>query len=59
MRLALAELPKGTILYNVHVRESANSDLALLGELVTESEFVASEYGDKQLFFQHMRHRHP
>lgn len=59
MRLALAEsIPEGTVLYAVQVREDADSELTLLGELVTESEFVASEYGDKRLFFQHMRHRH-
>jgi hypothetical protein len=61
VRLALkSEIPAGTPLYDVMAGGNADDDgseLVAVGQLVTDSAFVASEYGDERLFFQHMRHR--
>lgn len=52
-REELAKVPVGTVLYNVYALETQNSEKVLIGTLSTNSEFVASEYGDKTLYFQH------
>lgn len=43
----------GEVLYRVYASETKTSSLKLIGDLVLNSEFVASEYGDHKLFFQH------
>jgi hypothetical protein len=48
-RVALAGLAPGTVLYDV------SGDGTALGTLTLESAFVASSFGDEQLFFRHTR----
>ncbi|EIE19287.1 hypothetical protein COCSUDRAFT_58584 [Coccomyxa subellipsoidea C-169] len=57
MRLSLAQIAAGSLLFEVQVRESATAELESIGSIVMESEFLASGFGDEVLFFQHMRHR--
>ena len=54
-RLNIVErLTPGTVIYMVYGRPTANfTDALLIGELVSDSEFIASEYGDTLLFFRH------
>lgn len=52
-RVVLARIPAGTRLYRVFARRDALSEEEDIGELVTESEMVASKYGDEGLFIQH------
>lgn len=54
LRNLLGRLNPGRTLYKVLVSGEDNpTTFKLIGELVLESDFVASEYGDKVLFFQH------
>lgn len=57
MRLALATLPAGTVLYDILLRADGNEAGESVGTLVTESEFVPSKFGDDALFFRHPSHR--
>ena len=58
MRTALAQVPSGTTLYSMHLMESPEDETGVkVGTLVTESEMVASKFGDDDLFFKHMRTR--
>ena len=59
MRTALGALPAGTVLYNVLLTASREPDAErhMAGTITMTSEFLASKFGDEQLFFQHMRHR--
>ena len=50
-RKSLADIPIGTHLYRVE--SSQGRAVIHIGDLYTTSEFIASEYGDCQLFFQH------
>lgn len=52
-RKDLAHVPPGTELYEISVKQSASAEEEKIGVLVTQSGFVASAYGDTQLFFQH------
>lgn len=54
-REELSQIPSGSTLYSVFTRRHAGSNLVKVGYLVTRSEFVASRYGDENLFFQHQR----
>jgi len=56
-RLGLAEIPPGMTLYTVSVKKDRESAAEVIGSLTTTSTFIASEYGDQKLFFQHMSHR--
>jgi len=65
-RQAVAKLPAGTTvfdLYGVDPTASGSTDprqqAQLMGQIHTDSEFVASFYGDSQLFFRHQRFRVP
>jgi hypothetical protein len=58
-RKELGDIPENTILYWVAVKRTAAAPEELIGELITQSRFVASEYGDEKLFFQHQRLRNP
>ena len=59
MRIALGNLPIGTVLYNVLLTATREADAVrhLVGSITTTSKFLASKFGDENLFFQHMRHR--
>jgi hypothetical protein len=50
-RLDLATIPVGTKIFTVKCSDSGQ----VIGQLKTKSEFVASAYGDSQLFFRHHR----
>ncbi len=64
-REALATLPVGMTLWDITAKRNSPAVLGAdegkngihIGQMVTTSEFVASEYGDNRLFFQHMQHR--
>ena len=59
-RRALSHIPVGTAIYSIRLREAEGAELGpAIGHVVTASKFVASDYGDKHLFFQHMQHRQP
>jgi hypothetical protein len=63
----LATIAAGTLLFSVHAVDPEQIDNRLIGKpeyrqsaqqigyIVTDSEFVASFYGDSQLFFRHQR----
>ena len=53
-RVALATIPAGTSLYEVRAR-TRDDRIYPLARLVTQSPFLASQYGDESLFFQHQR----
>ena len=55
-RADLAKLPPGTLLFYVYAGPSADESQRI-GELRTTSRFIASAFGDSQLFFQHVRFR--
>ena len=51
LRLQLGRLASGTPLYHVFAED--NNGRRLLGKLVLEGEFISSEFGDYNLFFEH------
>jgi hypothetical protein len=55
-RETLAGLPLGTV-FEVHAAEGPDAPLVHIGDIVATSQPVASEYGDKGLFFRHRRGR--
>ncbi|OQV17763.1 putative Inhibitor of Bruton tyrosine kinase [Hypsibius exemplaris] len=57
LRIHLARIPQGSLLYNVYARRIPGGPTDHIGELVSRSAFVASQYGDEKLFFQHARKR--
>lgn len=54
-RKKMAGLMPGNVLYEIYAKEKRGKEGAFtkIGELILESEFVASKYGDQKLFFQH------
>lgn len=55
-RTELGKIPVGTVLYEIWGQEEKDSkEMKHLGDIVTESPFVASQFGDKELNFQHAR----
>ncbi|HRI68444.1 MAG TPA: hypothetical protein PK156_29650 [Polyangium sp.] len=54
-RQALAKIPAGTVLFKVFAAPALDKPSTLVGELRQDSAWVASEYGDTRLFFQHDR----
>ncbi len=54
-RQALAKIPAGTVLFKVFAAPTLEKPSTLVGELRQDSAWVASEYGDTRLFFQHDR----
>jgi hypothetical protein len=52
-RTVLAEVPEGTVLYDVVAYRRATSPGVAIGRLISRSAFVASQYGDEKLYFQH------
>jgi hypothetical protein len=57
LRTELQEIPANTVLYTISVKKSLDAPAEEIGELITRSNFIASEYGDSKLFFQHMSRR--
>ena len=52
----LSSLQSNTVLYEVYAQgETADSGSIHIGQLILRSQFIASRYGDEQLFFQHQR----
>jgi len=58
-RVGLGEIPAGTVLYTVSVKAKRGAQEEVIGRLKTSGKFIASEYGDSKLFFQHQKHRNP
>lgn len=54
-REALMTIPASSELYEAWVRYTADGELIRAGAVVTTSEFVASEFGDRVLHFHHRR----
>jgi hypothetical protein len=52
-RRRLASLGAGLVLYRVHLSPAIDQPATPVGELVLDSSFVASRYGDERLFFRH------
>ncbi|MBP9682317.1 MAG: hypothetical protein KBD76_13000 [Bacteriovorax sp.] len=52
-KLAADQYSKGVVLYTVYAVDAVGSEPELLGEVVLESKFIASEYGDRKLFYRH------
>mmetsp|Transcript_17677 Transcript_17677/g.49745 ORF Transcript_17677/g.49745 Transcript_17677/m.49745 type:complete len:342 (+) Transcript_17677:75-1100(+) len=51
----LSSIPVGTALYKFVVKETPESAPVELAELIITSTFTSSEFGDDNLFFQHVR----
>jgi hypothetical protein len=68
-RSDLATIATGTLLFSVYGVDAAKisdrsigqpeyrSQAEIIGQIATNSEFIASSYGDSQLFFRHQRFR--
>ncbi|XP_055354253.1 uncharacterized protein LOC129599920 [Paramacrobiotus metropolitanus] len=52
-RVNLAKIPAGRLLYAVYARPTQNATDQLIGQVTLETQFVASDYGDNHLLFQH------
>ena len=52
-RLELADIEPGAVLFTVHLAGHIDEPAIECGALRLERRFVASRYGDRQLFFQH------
>lgn len=56
-RIKLAELPVGTKLWDIAAHRTKDSEAVLIGEVVLQSQLVASPYQDETLYFQHPSRR--
>lgn len=56
-REGLAKIPSGTRLYSVVAKSGTSDAEDQVGYLTTQSDFVASAYGDEKLFFAHLSKR--
>jgi hypothetical protein len=54
-RNQLATLQAGTVLYEIWAKRTKSAKATFIGELELADAFVASQYQDQQLFFQHQR----
>lgn len=54
-RVKAAEISSGTLLYTVKLMREKDGLEFVVGEVLTEGAFLASEYGDQQLHFTHHR----
>lgn len=52
-RVELRALPADTVLFDLRTAASIDEPVAPYGRVILERSFVASPYGDQQLFFQH------
>ena len=53
-RIKLSQIPKGTVLYDVYLRQ-ANAEVIPVGRLRTITHFAQSAFADQQLFFKHQK----
>lgn len=59
-RDALGQIKDGTVLYTVLATDRSlapDSEAVEIGKVKMASKFIASEFGDRQLFFKHMKDR--
>lgn len=54
-RLTFNKIKKGSILFNVYESEGLNTVERLIGVIQTDSPFISSKFGDKNLYFRHER----
>src|SRR5262245_49301246 len=52
-RSLLADIPSGSLVYRMYGKASRTTKQVYIGSVTTESGFVASEFGDRILAFQH------
>ena len=52
-----SKIPSGTMLYEVYGREFNKGEYVFIGRIESTSRFIASQYGDERLFFNHQRYR--
>ena len=52
-RAILADIPSESLLYRMYGKTSPTADKLYIGSVTLESGFVASEFGDRILAFQH------
>ena len=52
-RTILSEIPPSSLLYRMYGRETEDAKQVYIGSIISESAFVASEFGDCILAFQH------
>lgn len=57
-RNQFAKILPGTVIYTVWVKANEHAEPEMIGDLKVTSEFHASEFGDKELYFQHQSQRH-
>ena len=53
MKTIQERVPEGTALYKVYASKTPGAAKVHIGNLVTTSPFVSSEFGDRYLFFRH------
>lgn len=53
VRLGKKQFSEGVVIYKIYTRELERSQMKLLGNIELDSRVIASEYGDRELFFQH------
>ncbi|GAU94729.1 hypothetical protein RvY_06452 [Ramazzottius varieornatus] len=51
------QVPAGTLLYTIGAQRALGTPVEKIGEIWTQSAFVASQYCDEQLFFRHAARR--
>jgi hypothetical protein len=54
VRETFANIPSGTVLYRIYEGGSGTRG-TYIGDIVTQSSFVASKFGDENLFFRHQK----
>lgn len=54
-RIKLNEIEIGTLIYKIYAQETQDSEKIHIANMITESKFIPSFYGDHILFFQHSR----
>ena len=52
-RTLLANIPAGSLLYRMYGKATRSAAQVYIGSIITESTFVASEFGDRILAFRH------
>ena len=53
-RVSLSKILPGTVLYQMFGMDE-NNNKVYMGKFISDSKFVSSKFGDKNLFFQHQR----
>ncbi|MFN7454478.1 MAG: FAD-dependent oxidoreductase [Pseudobdellovibrionaceae bacterium] len=53
VRRVFERIPSGSVLFQVYESNGLSDKGTFIGELVTVTEFVASEFGDRRLYFRH------